>query len=203
MKIVMDFIDGSVSYQEFKRALLKSDEIFDWLQSLLTDKMLNDFDFYCCNILRRYRHSLKNCILSDLGEQIKHMLNTHEFISQYIQYAFPNLSINPTDYYSKLFDLYIKSIPDYCGGPEVDEMLSQIVIDAPSELSTTKKIALIKSQIKELFPGKHPYWIQSAEWPVFNGKPMTYLERKRDGDLFQYVFEDDISGKRRVIEQFA
>ena len=61
MKVVMGFIDGSISYHEFKTALLKNDEIFDWLQSLLTDSMLNDFDFYCCVALRRYQHSLKKC----------------------------------------------------------------------------------------------------------------------------------------------
>lgn len=203
MKIVMDFIDGSISYHEFKRAVLESDKIFDWLQTLLTDEMLNDFDFYCCDFLRRYRHSLKDCILSDMGEQIRHMLNTHAFISRYVQYAFPDLSITPTDYYSKLFDLYIKSVPDCYGGPEVDEILSQIVMDAPNELSTTKKVNWIKSKIKELFPGKRPYWIQSAEWPTYEGKPMIYIERNRNGDLFQYIFEDATSGKQRIVEQFA
>ena len=76
-------------------------------------------------------------------------------------------------------------------------------MEAPEDLSTTKKVALIKSRIKELFPGKRPYWIQSAEWPVYNGKPMLYIERKHDGDLYQYIFEDFETGQRRVVEQFA
>lgn len=203
MKIVFDFIDGSISYNDFRIAILKDDEIFDWLQSLLNDEMLNDFNFYCCDLLRYYRHSLKDCILADLGQQIRHMLNTHSFISRYVQYAFPNRSINPTDYYSKMFNLYIKSIPDCYGGPEVDEILSKIVMDTPSELSANKKVALIKSKVKELFPGKRPYWIQNPEWPTVDGKPMIYIERKKNGDLFQYVFEDIVSGKRRIVEQFA
>ena len=203
MKIVFNFISGAVSYFEFKANLLKNDDIFNWLQSLLNDNMLNDVDFYCYRALRRYKHSLKECIMMDLSDRIGNMLNTYSFIYEYLHYAFPDKEIITTNYYDKLDNIYIKSVPDCYGGPEVDEMLSKIVMEAPEDLSTTKKVALIKSRIKELFPGKRPYWIQSAEWPVYNGKPMLYIERKHDGDLYQYIFEDFETGQRRVVEQFA
>ncbi len=203
MEIVFKFIEGEVSYNEFKNNLLKNDDIFDWLQSLLNDKMLNDSEFYCCSLLRRKRHSVKICVMDYLGEQIGDMYDVHSFISKYVQYVFSNQQLNITTYYKEMYNIHLCAVSDSYGGEEVDKLISDFILNIPKDFSNTKKIKIIKEKMKELFPGKRPCWVQEAEWPAFNGKPMLYIRRERDGDLFKYIFEDQETGTKRIVEQFA
>lgn len=204
MEIVYDFLEGRVTYQTFIDKLYSDESIFNWLQSFVTDEMLMDQSFRCQNSLERNNGSVKDAIGQNLGMGTCTMNAIYQFLYYFLAYALPDKKINRIDYYSKLSLLYLDVVGECYGGPEVEDLINDIIINLPEELSKTKKIKLAKEKMRELFPGKkRPFWIEGPEWPVNNGKPMIYISRKVDGDLFQYIFEDPETGERRIVEQYA
>lgn len=203
MDIVFDFLEGRVSYQEFIDQLYSDDTIFDWFQSMVTEDMLTDSSFWCKNSLDRNNGVFKPCIDSRLGWGVITMVDIYDFIYHFLLRTLPDRKIVPTDYYSKLADVHLAAVGECYGGPEVEDMINDIIMGLPEDLSKTKKVKLAKEKLRELFPGKRPFWIEGPEWPVCNGKPMVYVSKKVTGDLFQYKFEDPETGEQRIVEQFA
>ena len=204
MNIVYDFLEGRTSYQTFIDQLYADDAIFDWFQSMVSDDMLKDQSFRCSNSLDREGGSFKACITGRLGMGVCTMVDIYDFIYHFLERALPDRKITWIDYYRKLADVYLDAVGECYGGPEVEDMINDIIMGLPEELSKTKKVKLAREKMRELFPGKkRPFWIEGPEWPVCNGKPMMYISKKVDGDLFQYVFEDPETGERRIVEQFA
>ena len=206
MEIVYDFLEGRCNYETFVKHLQSNDEIFNWLQSLYFEEMLYDKSFKCENSLWRSNGSVKTCIgdFKKFHISIYVENDIYNFIYHYLTYALPERTIKKIDYYEKRAHLYTDAVNDCFGGIEVDGLISAIIDSVPKNFSKKEKIKYVKVKLNALFPGnKRPFWIEFPEWPTFNGKPMVYIERKRNGDLFQYVFEDADSGKQRIVEQFA
>ena len=204
MEIVFDFLEGRVTYQTFIDRLYSDESIFNWLQSFVTDEMLKDRSFWCSTSLKWNNSSFKACVSERLNQGVISMSDIYTFIYHFLAYTLPDREINKIKYYDDLSDIYLSAVGECYGGPEVEYLINDIIMSLPEELSKTKRVKLAKEKMRELFPGKkRPFWIEGPEWPVNNGKPMTYISRKVDGDLFQYIFEDPETGERRVVEQFA
>lgn len=205
MEIVYDFLEGRCDYQSFKDHLYCNDDVFNWLQSLYCEDMLKDKTFRCANALWRADGNVKVAIKNlECGIGVYNKNDMYNFIYWFLSYVFPEKCVQKIDFYEKLARLYTDSVPDCFGGPEVDSLISDIIESAPDSLSKTQRVRFVKSKLNEMFPWKkRPFWVEMPEWPTCNGKPMEYISKKVEGDLFLYLFRDSETGEERIIKQFA
>lgn len=89
-----------------------------------------------------------------------------------------------------------------------DSILEPLIESIPKDLSKTKRIAMGKEKIKALFryDKSYPRWIQEAEWPFVNGKPLVFSHQERiKGDDWHvlYYFYDPDTKEQTVVEQFS
>lgn len=60
-------------------------------------------------------------------------------------------------------------------------LLKPLIESIPKDLSKTKRVAMGKEKIRALFryDKSYPRWIQGAEWPIVNGKPLVFSHQER------------------------
>ena len=89
-----------------------------------------------------------------------------------------------------------------------DSILEPIINSIPKDLSKTKRIAMGKEKIRALFryDKTYPRWIQGAEWPIVNGKPLVFSHQERakgeDWRVLYYLY-DPYTKEQTVVEQFT
>ena len=75
----------------------------------------------------------------------------------------------------------------------------------PQELPASRRAALCRKKIKEAFhiEGRlYPRWVQEAEWPFRDGKPMRFVGQKTDCERVTYTVLDDGTGEVERVEQY-
>jgi len=130
-------------------------------------------------------------------------LNIFSTISCAYYYYVPHLSC--TDYYQNAFRLYLEAIGEYYEGPEVTQLLNQIVSDALQFKTKEQKIKEIRSKLKCMFHidgTKRPYWIQGGEWPMGKYSPMQFIKQEKITEGKQYIFQDVDTGETRLVRQY-
>lgn len=218
MQIVLDYVTGKVDCETFKKAWYANPEIGLWLEHLIDLKspLPKEWDdaplgMYRLMLHKHHDGSLLKCIACDEAFIAKHGaklpkwldIGWHfDLIAAIVVIAFPE--ITPTTFYEEERDFYINAVGDYVGGPEVEELITQIIQQFPSAMPKTKRKKEAKAAIKSTFHiegSKYPQWVQEPEWPMGKCSPMAYLSRKRDGDLVQFTFLDVDTGEKRIVEQ--
>ena len=214
---VIDFVEGRVSPSDFIAEINKSNEILDWVQSIVPPQIKGSiavpiesddpririknipvpYNIYDAFKKFEYPGFRKN----SLGYQ----LDVHAEISRIMIAAFPEKRLVPDEKPRKMFGFLLEVCPSYIGGSEVDEsgILEQIVDSIPKDLSASKRKKMAKEKIKERFhiTGKsYPRWIQEPEWPMSNGEPMQYVRTERSNIEFQTLyFLDPKTGEERAV----
>lgn len=120
-------------------------------------------------------------------------------------YHFYSPELNCTTYYDDVVCLYLEAVGEYYEGPEVSQLLEQIVREALPLSPKSKRIKAIREKLKTIFHLEHskrPYWIQGAEWPMGKNSPMQYVSRLKIPDGVKYIFQDVDTGEIRNVEQF-
>ena len=117
--------------------------------------------------------------------------NLHSLFSQYELYSFMERLLK-------------------CACPEMPlqpdrTVVAQLAMESLQFKTRTQKIKDMKQKIKELFHldgRRRPYWIQNAEWPVLNGKPMQFVKTivVRKSEWKQHVFVNPESGEERIVD---
>ena len=217
---VIDFVEGRVSPSGFIAEINKSNEILDWVQSIVPPQIKGSiavpiesddpririknipvpYNIYDAFKKFEYPGFRKN----SLGYQ----LNVHAEISRIMVAAFPEKRLVPDEKLGNMFSFLLEVCPSYIGGSEVDEsgVLEEVVTSIPKGLSKTAGQRWAKERIKELFhvEGRHhPYWIQEPEWPMLNGEPMAYVRTVKHGMEGQtHYFHDPQTGVERSVEDW-
>lgn len=100
----------------------------------------------------------------------------------------------------------LDAVPEYAGGDSAVNYLEEVIFPSiPQESSEFKRVTLCRKKIREAFhiEGRHyPHWVQEAEWPFHDGKPMRFVGQKTDGELVTYTFVDDTTGEVETVEQY-
>lgn len=211
---ILGFLAGTVDHKEFVATCLKDPSILDWIQERIpagrtytthrveNGEILSETIPYDIRVVFRdyYR-----CRTGSIGMY----LDIQGTIKRNMKLIFPDEEIYVSPMLSDRYSFMLHACPEYIGGKEVEELciFEKIYDELPQELSKTKKIKLFREKLKEVFPraGKgYPMWVQEAEWPVSNGKPMKYISQKVNMfAISYYTFEDVDTGEQRVIEQFT
>lgn len=213
---VLDYIEGRVRSQDFLNALWNDPVIFEWLQSIIPVHMSE----YYKTIAFPDGSGIQHIAICDVktkiegywkgfGMKLGKELNIHDTITRLFQQAFPNEKLTVDETLEKQYDFILDSCPEYIGGPDVEktEILEKLMSQLPIEMGRTERVRVFKAQLKQEFHiegQKYPRWLQEAEWPFSNGKPMRFLYQKnKNQEVKQYFFEDVDTKELRIIEQFT
>ena len=91
------------------------------------------------------------------------------------------------------------------GGPEVDELIREIVDEFREVRPAKERNKLLKQKLREVFhikPRKRVYWPQEPEWPMGEKSPMEFVSKEEEGELVRIKFRDADTGAERIVEQY-
>ena len=205
---VIDFVEGRVEARDFMIRFRDDPALAEWLQSIVPEGKVaymtdpDAMEWMLVEIPYDIHRQLDSDIveLEKIGEQY----NVHCEISRLILEVFPDDGIKKSNKIEKRFDFLIKNCPRSVGGPEADPYIEKILNEIPEDLPNKTRVQMFRTRIKEEFHldgKKYPYWLQEAEWPMNNGKPMRYVSQASKGEMRFYLFEDVETGEERVVFQ--
>lgn len=195
IETLIGFIEGKVDGFTLDAAIATT-EMQELLQMFKNEKYPAS-----SNHLYRLQNKLDRATLCGL-------VNSEGIIEDFLKKL--GVSFKPVMPYRKLYSLILKSLPEYLDPPL--EYLMGKVIPKDEKLSEAKIVKIIKEKLAEQFKyaGKPPKWIQSAEWPIVDGKPLTFIGQIAINapELFHdngavYVFYDETTGSFETLSQFS
>ena len=131
-------------------------------------------------------------------------LNLHGFFKEFLERnKYPHV---PTETYIEKFTFLLKIQPDWIDMADENFLEEQIISKAPADFSNNQKMKWCKERIKELFKydAKPPGWVQGAEWPVVDGKPLVFKgqsKEKIDDERVHFYFYDPETKQEIVVTQ--
>lgn len=210
IQVIEQMLTGEMPMPEFIRRLRTDSELQDTIRHLVPPEAVNNrghafwarisyraleedgFDFL--------RHLYGICHFDGgIGD------NLDLFGSIRAAYRFYKPNLNYTSQYTDEYNTYLDAVGEYYEGPEVTELLNQIVTEALPIKPKRKREKMLREKLKETFHvvgKKRPYWIQGADWPMGKNSPMQYIGSEKIEDGVQYVFRDVDTGETRIVEQF-
>lgn len=221
----IDFAEGRISVPEMLERTTAEPALLDWFNTIVPEGTLTAVVHRETDETGYTRYSAENVpftvqimLREELAKggrsNLAHNLNIHSCLSGILVRAFPEDGITIDETLEKKFDFMLDACPEAVDGPEVEQVIEDLLESLPAELSKAKRVKLFKEKVKEVFPtagGKWSRWVQGAEWPLgMNGKPLRFVEQKRKkGKEYanmlytQFFFEDVDTGETRVIDQFT
>ncbi len=170
-------------------------------------------DFYAEGIKRGARERLKPPL--DTPEKYMHWIIkcTNIFFKRaqlydFVYCLFASAGREQIKYpkYEEDYLFALDAVPEYAAGDSAVNYLEKVIFPSvPQGLSSSKRATLCRKKIREAFhiEGRHyPHWVQEAEWPFRDGRPMRFVKQKTDGELVTYTFVDDTTGEVETVEQY-
>ena len=162
-KILVDFVEGNISKEEFEQDFFCNSE----LQDILNDTSQNWYGTYLANSTPFIFLTEQN-LQSTLGA-----LNAQDVIQMLLDRKGISYSISKK--YSKSFALISKVQPKYI---DADWGFIETQILPSETICNQKKIEqYCKNRYNDLFrfQSKPPKWIQNPQWPIVNNRPCYYI----------------------------
>ena len=221
----IDFAEGRITVPQMLARTEAEPALLDWFNTIVPEGTVTavvhretDETGYTRYTAENVPFTVQTMLREELGKRgrstLAHNLNIHSCLSNILEAAFPEDGIIVDEMLSKKFDFMLDACPEAIDGPEVEQVIEDLLESLPADLPKTKRVKLFKEKVKEIFPtaaGKWPRWVQGGEWPLgANGKPMRFVEQRRKKGMeyanmlyTQYFFEDVDTGKQRIIDQFT
>ena len=198
---IIDYVEGRMSVTEFQKMFNEDRSLRKTLNQPMDKKygFLKNYDFILADMLD------KDPIYADRNWNT---ITLRRRVQAVLVAFLENFGVKSTLYtiYKEEFILLLSIQPSWLRVQ--DDTLDSIVYEIPKDLSKTKQIAWGKQRVKELFryDKSYPRWIQGAEWPIVNGKPLVFSHQERiKGDDYHvlYYFYDPDTKEQTVVEQFS
>ncbi|MBQ7230443.1 MAG: hypothetical protein IJX04_06055 [Oscillospiraceae bacterium] len=208
LKYILDFAAGKYSYDEFEALFNLHPEIWDRVQALLTQEMIGDpahpvWDWTLRSRLEPNGFAVRAACLAFGYDQFGQSV-TWNMISRLVRFHFPDAKIRePVE--ESGGDLMGRLGLEDLGGPQVDDLIREIVEECRDVRPAKERNKLLKQKLKEAFhvkPRKKPYWAQEPEWPMGENSPMEFVSKEQEGDLVRYHFRDVDTCAERIVEQY-
>ena len=192
LEIIRDFIEGRLSLQEFCTKLYNDED----LQETLSEDV---------SILPYTKKgSLFEYVVGQDCSSLAAAVNVRDALSKFLHGKGVDHKADSSA--SETFRLILAASPSWLMLPDIYvEKLRVIIRDIPEKKS---KADTIKKHISEdfRFVGKPPKWLQSANWPFQEKRPMIFVGQLNLGDLLHdtaqiYVFFDELERKVHSILQ--
>ena len=208
LKYAVDFAAGKYSYDEFEMLFQINPEIWDRVQELLTAEMIEDpehpvWEWALRSRLEPNGFAVRAACLAFGYDQFGQR-NTWYILSRLVRFHFPDAKIKePVE--ESGGDLMGRLGLDDLGGPEVDELIREIVDECRDVRPAKERNKLIKQKLREVFhikPRKRVYWPQEPEWPMGKKSPMEFVSKEEEGELVRIKFRDAYTVEERIGEQY-
>lgn len=200
-KPIVDYVEGKTHVCEFQK-LFNSDSS---LQRLLKQRMNTKYGY-----LKQYDYTLFNALTQNPTYANRNWNSIHlrSKLQLCLMSFLDNFGVKYTPYakYGEEVDFLLDIQPSWLF--VLDDTLDSIVYEIPADLPKTKRIAMGKAKIKEMFhyDKTYPRWVQEPEWPIVNGKPLVFShQQKAKGDDFHfcYYFYNPDTKEETIVEQFG
>ena len=208
LKYAVDFAAGKYSYDEFEMLFQLNPEIWDRVQELLTREMIDDaahpvWDRTFRSRLESNNFAVRAACLAFGYDQFGQIV-TWDILSKLVRFHFPDAKIKePVE--ESGGDLMGRLGLEDLGGPEVDELIREIVDEFREVRPAKDRNKLLKQKLREVFhikPRKRVYWPQESEWPMGEKSPMEFVSKEEEGELVRITFRDADTGEERTVEQY-
>ncbi len=189
-QIMIDFIEGKLSFEDFKKEYLSNKQIYKLL----------------------YKRALKGGLWAYSSEQIKNADDSNFYlkadiaknVNLYLDLKKIKHDINNQDLINYI--AFYKYVPSWLGFDN-QNVLKKLIESIVKDDSIKNKKTEISKLIDETFPCEkyRPKWIQSPEWPIIDGIPCKFLYQTgfpNNHDYIEYFFLNQQNGKTIIIEQF-
>ena len=205
MKVVFDFVQGKLSYDEFETEFILHPEIWTWIQELVPKDIGNlDCEFrsiyHNMQAFETNNYNVKSTIMTFGYDDIYGQTTAFSLISALIKYHYPK-TVCQRPLEQSCNDILETIGLDYIGGEEVDEIIKNIILSHRNDRKKNMKNAL--KTAFHIAPRKFPHWIQEPEWPAYNGEPMRFIAENHIGEKFTYEFQDINTKETRIITQYS
>ena len=209
LKIILDFVQGRMTYDEFEAEYSLSPELWTRIQDMLTPEMMSDPD--CHFWTRSNRSALEPNGFSVRAAALAFGFDTqfgrvhaHSLICDLAEFTYPDIHRNSPP------ELDPESLLDklgfhYLGGAETDGVIRDILYTAAEYPNAKERNKALKQALREAFhllPRKAPHWAQSPEWPMGANSPMAFVGEKQEGERMEYTFRDVDSNATVLVEQY-
>lgn len=210
MDRIKKLLTGELTMQAFIPLLQTNEDVQNQLRSLLPQEACYNpqhpfwerisYDSVQRNGFDYYKFLCWMCRFdSSLGDN----LNIFDAVKRVYTYTNPNITC--TTVYDEAFDLYLDAVGDCFDGPEVVDLVQQLINEALLVSQKTKRKHLVKQKIQHLFhieDRKRPRWIQGAEWPMGKNSPMQFVNQRKQSELVSYTFKDVDTKELKEVIQF-
>lgn len=138
----------------------------------------------------------------------KYRFSDMVFMSVKFFFENSNIPCSIDNFYRDRYSFLIKIQPDWLDLDDEDYLIDNIINKIPNDLtSQTKKIKWCKEEIKKHFKYDKtpPRWVQSAEWPIIDGKPLVFKKQskeKLDDERVHFYFYNPETGEETTVTQF-
>ena len=209
LKIILDFVQGKMTYEEFEAEYSLSPQIWTFIEDMLTPEMMNDPD--CPFWTRSNRSALEPNGFSVRAAALAFGFDTqfgrvhaHSLICDLAEFTYPDIRRKspPEQDPESLLD---KLGFHYLGGAETDGVIRDILYTATEYPNAKERNKALKQALREAFhlvPRKAPHWAQSPEWPMGANSPMAFVSEKQEGEQMQYTFRDVNNDTTVIVEQY-
>ena len=209
LKIILDFVQGRMTYDEFEAEYSLSPELWTRIQDMLTPEMMSDPD--CPFWTRSNRSALEPNGFSVRAAALAFGFDTqfgrvhaHSLICDLAEFTYPDIRRKspPEQDPESLLD---KLGFHYLGGAETDGVIRDILYTATEYPNAKERNKALKQALREAFhlvPRKVPHWAQSPEWPMGANSPMAFVGEKQEGERMEYTFRDVNNDTTVIVKQY-
>lgn len=210
MDILRQFVTGELGISEFL-ALFKFDlSVQKQIRQLIPEAARKNrghsfWKIVCFDTLSALNYDYFQYISATckLDGTISDNLNLFGPIQRAYSFHYPDVVW--TDKYHSAFNMYLDVVGSYLGGPEVENIIDDIIQKAleikPKNLQKKWAKQMVNSSF-HIYNKNYPRWIQDPEWPMGEYVPMQYISSSKHNEFVIYYFRDVDTGKERSIRQY-
>lgn len=209
--VLVGFVQGEIGGAELVQALQTQQ-----MQTLLTTYKDQKHTYFHLIVVQLYGPELAEVYDHEIAEKVpanlslRALVNIEDYIDRFLTLA--QIAYQPVQRYSSLYSLVLSALPSYID-PPLDFITTHMMLweQLNGPLPKAEKKKQLNTKAKELFQyqDKPPRWIQGAQWPIRQNKPLVFIGQLKLSApaLFHdhgavYVFFDPASGIFEQIEQF-
>ena len=198
IQIMQGFVEGTIDISAFK---LEFDNNPAVKKTLADDPLCPQGTYYLLPEDKDIVRFLEERRWTTRSEQYGVWGEIRRFLSRY-DYPF-----KPNEYYKERYNFLLDIQPRWLDITNEDFLNTQVIAKIPEGLTKAKRIQWCKARLKELFKydKSPPRWIQSAEWPILEGKPLVFrkqINNIADNERVDYIFYCPETGEEHIVTQW-
>lgn len=200
IKIILDFVEGRFTFDEFWDIYSKDEIIINELRTKSEDM------YY----LNHYFDSLEVVNKIDISN-ITSRVYLFRVMERYLRHL-RELDTSPKNDEHEYFKCIEDVIPEWLYSHNTMELIalfSDVDDSLPYDVRQKRYVDIIDSKFK--CKNEKPYWLQPSEWPIIDNQPLLFIRQDGDPDnpskseyfdRINYYFLNEKTGEEVIITQF-